>query len=63
MILLHLIGCIASYFVARAVLGGKRTVGNVLTSILIALFGWLGLAWLCITWAVYKVLSLDNEIK
>jgi hypothetical protein len=61
MILLYFIGCIASYFVSRAVLNGKRTIGNVLTSILIALFSWLGLVWLGITWLVYKTLSVKKE--
>jgi len=60
-VLFYFIGCIAAYFFARAVLGGTRTIGNVIASIIICVLSWLGLVFFGVTWLVWKILRIDKE--
>lgn len=60
-VLVYFIGCIASYFFARGVLGSK-TIGNVLASLFIGSFSWFGLVFLAATWVSYKLFTWDKKI-
>jgi len=56
-------GCIVSYFVSRAVFGGKRTTANISASLIVACLSWIGLVFLVVSWLIYKLLTLQDETK
>jgi len=60
-VLTYFIGCIASYFFSRGVLGSK-TIGNVLASLFIGSFSWFGLVFLAASWIAYKLFTWNKKI-
>ena len=59
--LLYIMGFFVAYFGTWVTFGAKRTLGTALIAFILALFSWLGVAFLVITYLIFKVLRSEKE--